>query len=170
MRQPDFTKLKRAEKTEIITKAVLRTLLIEGKGRRVGLPEINVNVSKGTPTLRIDVLEINRNSDYLIGYEVKSCISDFRADKKWGGYVKLVNKLYFVFDKVTYDKYKVEILKTLAGKAGIYIYSSTADWIYLETEPKPQITKHNKNIFRIMLFNYLLRTQIKESNTNGGQK
>lgn len=157
--------LSRSDKTSIITAAMMKNIYINGNGYRIGLPEINVNIGKNKNNLRIDILEINKRKNVLVGYEVKSCIQDFRTDKKWEKYLDLINQLYFVFDNETFENHKEEILEKIDDKAGIYIYNPDRDWIYFreggryfKLEPK------GEEFYRIILFNYLLRNAYKHFN------
>ena len=115
--------------------------------------------------MRIDVLQIDRNKNELDGYEIKSCIQDFRTDKKWNNYLELVNRLYFVFDDETYDKHEAEILEKIGDKAGIYIYNINTNWVQLKKGVA--ITKlplKNEEFYRTILFNYLFRNALKAMN------
>ncbi|MBE7708937.1 MAG: MmcB family DNA repair protein [Cyanobacteria bacterium SIG32] len=153
-----WEELSRKEKTDILTVAMLRNICIIGNGYRIGMREINVNIGKHKNNLRIDVLEINKRKNALVGYEIKSCIEDFRADKKWENYLTLINQLYFVFDSETFEKHNEEILQKIGNKAGVYTYSHNYNWItfvkggqYFQLEPK------DETFYRTILFNYLLR-------------
>lgn len=156
-----FNKLKRREKTKIITDCVLHHILINGNGTKIGLPEINVNIGKNKSNLRIDVLQIHKQKDELIGYEVKSCIADFRTDNKWDNYLGLVNYLYFIIDEDTYKQHEVEILAKIDNKCGLYLYNCERDWISVKFHSPYYESNNPENIYQVMLFNYLLRTQIK---------
>lgn len=154
----EWDALSRSDKTSIITTAMMRNIFINGNGYRIGMKEINVNIGKYKNNLRIDVLEINKRKNVLIGYEVKSCIQDFRTDKKWEKYLGLINQLYFVFDNETFEKHKEEILEKICDKAGVYTYNITTNWIsfvqsgkYFALEPKDEV------FYRTILFNYLWR-------------
>lgn len=145
-------------KIVIITVAVMRHLLINGNGYRIGLPEINVNIGKNKNNLRIDVLEINKRKNFLVGYEVKSCIQDFRTDKKWRNYLNLINQLYFVFDIKTFEKYKEEILQEIGNDAGICTYNPDREWISLQHGGRAfEVEEKDEKFYRTILFNYLWR-------------
>jgi hypothetical protein len=47
---------------------------------------------------RIDIMCLDFLSN-IVGVEVKSCLADFRADKKWREYLSHVNKMYFAFSQ-----------------------------------------------------------------------
>lgn len=97
-----------------ITRAVTSYLV----DRRYSIhPEIGVKNRR-----RLDILAVNMKG-HVIGCEVKSCIADFRSDKKWREYLPYVNKLYFAFDKVTWDKHKDFLVKTIGNEAGIVCVS-----------------------------------------------
>ena len=55
-----------------------------------------------------DVMEIKKSGNIII-YEVKSCIADFKADKKYHNYLKHCHLLYFVGDKKTIEHIKSEV-------------------------------------------------------------
>lgn len=165
MYKKDFKALSRADKAKLITNGVLKHILVRNQGRRIGLPEININVGKRTSKLRIDVLELHREKDYLIGYEVKSCISDFNNDEKWANYLSFVDGLYFVFDEDTFEKHREDILARLQGCAGVYTYSCEWDSLTFRQSHKFCQPKRHDNVYKLMLFNYLLRTQIKIINS-----
>ena len=161
----NWSELSRRDKTDIMTVAVMRHIFIRGNNHQIGMREINVNIGKHKSNLRIDVLQIDRNKNELDGYEVKSCIQDFRTDKKWHKYLELVNRLYFVFDSDTYDKHEDEILEKIGDKAGIYVYKNTGDWLILKKGVKlTELPAKNEEFYRIILFNYLYRKALNEMN------
>ena len=47
---------------------------------------------------RIDIMCLDFLSN-IVGVEVKSCLADFRADKKWRDYLSHCNKMYFAFSQ-----------------------------------------------------------------------
>lgn len=143
----------------------MRNIFINGNGRRIGVREINVNIGKNKSNMRIDVLEINRKGNILVGYEIKSCIQDFRTDKKWRNYLSIINQLYFVFDSSTYDKHKNEIMQSVGNDAGIYVYNEKTRFLRFEHGGK-FFTNEEKgaDFYRIILFNYLLRNAINYFN------
>lgn len=47
---------------------------------------------------RIDVLAIDLGAR-VIGIEVKSCLADYRTDKKWRSYLPYLNRMYMCFPK-----------------------------------------------------------------------
>lgn len=154
----EWKDLTRGEKTDIMTVAVMRHLYINGNGYRIGIREINVNIGKNKNNLRIDVLEINKRKNFLVGYEIKSCIQDFRTDKKWQKYLDLINQLYFVFDKETFEKHEEEILKVVGNKAGVYIYNPKSEWLEFRQGGRSfQIKDKDEMFYRTILFNYLWR-------------
>lgn len=161
----NWSELNRRDKTDMMTVAIMRNILIRGNNHQVGLREINVNIGKNKSNLRIDVLQIDRNKNELDGYEIKSCIQDFRTDKKWQNYLELVNRLYFVFDSDTYKKYKDEITEKIDNKAGIYVYNTTCGWLTLEQGGRyTELPPKNEEFYRIILFNYLFRKAMNEVN------
>ena len=163
----NWAELCRHDKTDIITVAVMLNIFMRGNNHQVGLREVNVNIGKNKNNLRIDVLQIDRNKNELDGYEIKSCIQDFRTDKKWQNYLELVNRLYFVFDSETYNKYKVEILEKINNKAGVYVYNTACVWLTLKQGCKyTELPPKNEEFYRKVLFNYLYRKALKE--INGG--
>lgn len=158
----NWNELSRSEKTDIMTCAVMRNILIRGNNQLVGLREINVNIGKGKSNLRIDVLQINKRKNELDGFEIKSCIQDFRSDKKWHKYLDLVNRLYFVFDTDTFNKHKKEIIKKIDGKAGIYTYNPKLKWVNLQEGAKyTELPPKDEVFYRTILFNYLFRNQLR---------
>ena len=154
----NWSELTRRDKTDIMTVSVMRNIFIRGNNHQIGLREVNVNIGKGKNNLRIDVLQIDRNKNELDGYEIKSCIQDFRTDKKWQNYLSLVNRLYFVFDEDTWDKHSAEILEKIDKKAGIYVYKPAGDWIMLiEGVKYTELPPKDEQFYRTILFNYLWR-------------
>jgi len=150
--------LTRRDKTDIMTVAVMRQIYINGNGYRIGMREINVNIGKHKNNLRIDVLEINKRKNFLVGYEVKSCIQDFRTDKKWRNYLNLINQLYFVFDKKTFETYKEEILEAIGNDAGVYTYDPDRAWLTFQQGGKAfQVEEKGELFYRTILYNYLWR-------------
>lgn len=158
-----WEELTRGDKTSIMTAAIMRHIFINGNGCKVGMREINVNIGKNKSNLRIDVLEINRNSNTLIGYEVKSCIQDFRTDKKWRKYLELINYLFFVFDNETYEKHKEEILEKIGDAAGIYVYyPKYCRFIFEKGCAMYNVAEKDVEFYKTILFNYLWRKAQKE--------
>lgn len=154
----NWKELTRRDKTDIMVTDVMRHIYITGHCQKIGMREINVNVGKNKSNLRIDVLEINRKKNELVGYEIKSCIADFRSDKKWEKYLNLVNQLYFVFDCETFEKHKEEILSKIGNKAGIYKYNPKSHWLILVLGVKfTELPQKDEVFFRTILFNYLFR-------------
>lgn len=153
-----YDELTRGDKTSVISACLMKHILLNGHNLKVGLREINVNIGKGKPNLRIDVLEINKKKNELVGYEIKSCIQDFRTDKKWEKYLDLVNQLYFVFDDKTFNDHEEEILEKVKNKAGIYIYNTKCKWICLKQGVKfTELPEKTEEFYRTILFNYLFR-------------
>jgi|LGOV01.1.fsa_nt_gb hypothetical protein len=62
----------------------------------VGLPVLE----EWATTMFADVMEVKKSGNIVI-YEVKSCIADFQADKKYHNYLKQCHLLYFVADEKT---------------------------------------------------------------------
>lgn len=60
--------------------------------------------------LRADFLALNTKREIII-VEVKSCVQDFRTDKKWHKYLPYCNKLYFALPFDVWEKLKSEIPK-----------------------------------------------------------
>ena len=60
--------------------------------------------------LRADFLALNTKREIII-VEVKSCVQDFRTDKKWHKYLPYCNKLYFALTPKVWEKLKTEIPK-----------------------------------------------------------
>jgi translation elongation factor P/translation initiation factor 5A len=161
----NWSELNRHDKTDIMTVAVMKNIFIRGNNHQVGLREINVNIGKNKSNLRIDVLQIDRNKNDLDGYEIKSCIQDFRTDKKWHKYLDLINRLYFVFDSETYKKYEDEIIEKIGNRAGIYVYNITGGYLTLKDGCKyTELPPKNEEFYRKILFNYLYRKAMNEVN------
>ena len=153
-----WDELSRRDKTDIMTVAVMRQIYINGHNYRIGMREINDNIGKHKNNLRIDVLEINKKKNFLVGYEIKSCIQDFRTDKKWRNYLNLINQLYFVIDSKTFEKYKDEILQEIGNDAGVYTYNPDFAWLTLQHGGRAfQIEEKDETFYRTILFNYLWR-------------
>jgi hypothetical protein len=45
---------------------------------------------------RLDAVCMNFKSNF-VGLEIKSCLADYRTDKKWRNYLPYVNQFYFLF-------------------------------------------------------------------------
>lgn len=69
---------------------------------------------------RLDIIALNTKG-HLIGIEVKSCIADFKTDKKWRDYLPFVNQLYFIFDEATWNKHSKVLKESIGKDAGIMI-------------------------------------------------
>lgn len=154
----NWNELCRRDKTDIMTVAVMRNIFLRGNNHQIGMREINVNIGKRKNNLRIDVLQIDRNKNELDAYEIKSCIQDFRTDKKWHNYLSLVNRLYFVFDEDTYEKHEKEILEKIDNKAGIYVYKPVGEFLILKQGVRlTELPPKDEEFYRKILFNYLFR-------------
>lgn len=66
---------------------------------------------------RVDFVALNYKADIVV-CEVKSSLSDYRADKKWREYLPFCNRFYFVLDETTFETIKDE-LKELHKETGI---------------------------------------------------
>lgn len=76
---------------------------------------------------RLDAMCIDFKSN-ITGVEVKSCLADFRSDKKWRKYLSHVNKLYFMFPPSVIKSRKFAEIKAeiKAAGAGILTLSETS--------------------------------------------
>lgn len=59
---------------------------------------------------RLDALCLNYRGE-MIGVEVKSCLADYRTDKKWRTYLPYTNKLYFLFPPSVIESRKFPEIK-----------------------------------------------------------
>ena len=72
--------------TQLVTRGVCRMLEDLGFGT---LTEFKLSNGR-----RVDVMAIDRNGDFVI-VEVKSSVSDYRADRKWQEYLAFSERFYF---------------------------------------------------------------------------
>lgn len=86
---------------------------------------------------RLDALVIDYPGNFM-GVEIKSCLADFRADKKWRDYLPHVNKLYFLFaPSITKSRCYPEIREELKAEGvGILILSETTGRISCSQKAK----------------------------------
>lgn len=76
--------------------------------------------------LKADVLAFNYRLNFII-LEVKSCIADFRGDKKWKNYLTYSHKMYFVMIKDTFDRLRKEELEELKDAGcGVLVLCETS--------------------------------------------
>lgn len=61
------------------------------------------------------------DKDNFIIVEVKSCLADFRADKKWQNYFRFCNQFFFAVDR----EFPVDKIKDEIGRAGILVFDGT---------------------------------------------
>ena len=73
---------------------------------------------------RIDMIALSLSSQ-VIGIEVKSCLADFRADKKWRNYLAHTNKFYFCFPPSVLQSRKFAEIKAELKSEGIGILALT---------------------------------------------
>lgn len=64
-----------------------------------------------------DVYEITKENKVII-YEVKSCLSDYRSDKKWHNYLDFCDLFYFVSTKDVIEVIKNEV----PSHVGLYVF------------------------------------------------
>ncbi|MGB7976242.1 MAG: MmcB family DNA repair protein [Roseiarcus sp.] len=76
----------------MIARGVRRLLLARGFSSVTELPL--------TDGRRADIAAVNRDGEVLI-VEIKSCASDFRADRKWRDYAACCDRLYFAISERT---------------------------------------------------------------------
>ncbi|MEE2996105.1 MAG: MmcB family DNA repair protein [Pseudomonadota bacterium] len=81
-----ITYLDAPKTTQLITRGVCRMLQNLGFGT---LTEFKLSSGR-----RVDVMAIDRNGDFVI-VEVKSSVSDYRADRKWQEYLAFSERFYF---------------------------------------------------------------------------
>lgn len=99
----NVSSLSRPEKTTRITECAQRYLIDRGFSCHV---EIGV-CPRGR--LRADILAVTTKASLTV-IEVKSCISDFRTDKKWHKYLTYCNKFYFAVDANFWSVHKSELI------------------------------------------------------------
>ena len=76
---------------------------------------------------RLDALVVDYPGNFT-GVEIKSCLADFRSDKKWRSYLPFTNKLYFLFaPSITKSRCYPEIRAELKAEGvGILVLSETS--------------------------------------------
>jgi len=154
----------RKEITAILTDTTLRHIRYRRQSG-VGIPEMNICRGQNYRSLRIDVLEIDYKckSDYLIGYEIKSCMADFRSDKKMFQYLEFVNGLVVVFPEKVYQDNMAEINVKLQHKSiGIATVDENSNRAYLDFCRRIRYlndTKVDKSFYKWILFKYARRMQ-----------
>lgn len=86
-----------------------------------------------------DVIEIDRNNKVII-YEIKSCLQDFRRDKKWQNYLQYCDLFYFVAPFEVIQKIKDELPKNV----GLYNFGNSYHGYQISCERSSR--KHGKKI------------------------
>lgn len=113
----DFTSLSRPDTTHILAE---RVALYWIKRRFSSHMEVGL-LKRGR--LRADVLSLNTKGQIEI-VEVKSCLADYRSDKKWEKYLKFCNKFYFCIPCVLYEKHGAKIWSEIKDSgAGLMVCS-----------------------------------------------
>lgn len=87
---------------------------------------------------RIDLIALNTKGQ-LIGCEVKSCVADYKTDKKWRNYLPYVNKMYMVFSEKLYSnsKFMAKVGPELKAEGvGIMVLSEKSGHIYVAKNAK----------------------------------
>lgn len=70
--------------------------------REVGLPLYHGDKRvPGFTKQRADFIAVQSRTNQVVIVETKSCLQDFKSDKKWRGYLKHCNKFYFCADQDT---------------------------------------------------------------------
>lgn len=89
-------KLSRGQVTEVLHEAVkfYFVKLMYSVHREVGVLRWGA--------ARLDVMALDLASR-ITGVEVKSCLADYRSDKKWRSYLPYVNRMYMCFPKSVID-------------------------------------------------------------------
>lgn len=87
---------------------------------------------------RLDILALNTKGD-LIGCEVKSCVADYRSDKKWRTYLPYTNKMYMVFSEALWakEKFRKKVSKELKEHGvGVLVLSEKSGYIRVAQNAK----------------------------------
>jgi hypothetical protein len=141
VKQEKPEKLGRREITTILTRAVTKYMAKKNLSCHC---EIGI-IPGGTR--RIDVLALNMKA-HFIGIEVKSCIADYRADKKWRDYLPFTNKFYFIFPQSIYDNKKqyAKILEDIGDTGvGVMILDERYGRVrVVRNAKKRKVSKENK--------------------------
>lgn len=69
---------------------------------------------------RLDAMCIDYKTN-IVGVEVKSCLADYRTDKKWKKYLSHCNKLYFCFPPSVIKSRKFPEIKAELAEHGVGI-------------------------------------------------
>jgi hypothetical protein len=78
---------------------------------------------------RADVLAISLKG-HLVAHEIKSCMADYTTDKKKWSYRPYIERLYLIFDHLTYEKHKSKLdLECRANNAGIMVLSPKTGYL-----------------------------------------
>lgn len=97
--------------------------------------------------LRADFLALNIKRQIII-VEVKSCVEDFKTDKKWRKYLPYCNKLYFALTPDVWDKLKAEIPQGI----GVMITSGYGITIVQNAKNRPVDLEHQLEILTRLAF------------------
>lgn len=123
------------------------------KMRRAVYFEIGLN-RRGK--LRADVFVLAMTGHIVI-VEVKSSVTDFRADTKMEGYLEFCNQFYLAMPKPVYERVKAKI--TIEG-AGVFILSEDGTKI-VKTLPAK-----NYQVEQDVSYNLAIRAAFRNSDTN----
>lgn len=88
----------------------------------------------------------------FVGIEIKSCIADYRTDKKWRDYVKHVNSMYFCFPPSVIESRLFPEIKAEIKAEGVGILCLTDGKIrVLQNAKKREIPEHEKHTMLVKM-------------------
>lgn len=133
-------------KSSIINKRIFKGSVIVDE---VGLPIKN----SWDKNFYADAMEITKDNKIII-YEVKSCLSDYRSDKKWMNYLQFCDLFYFIASKEVIAVIKEEVPKTV----GLYTFYQSGNKTYLECTRVAR--KHGEKIDSIGIKEHLYQVNV----------
>ena len=97
--------------------------------------------------LRADFLALNTKRQIVI-VEVKSCVQDFRTDKKWRKYLPYCNKLYFALTPEVWERLKTEIPQGI----GVMVTNGYGVTVVQNAKTRPVDLDHQLEILTRLAF------------------
>lgn len=115
--------------------------------------------------LRADVIATNMGAWVEI-IEVKSSVADFRSDKKWEGYRKFCDRLWFAMAAPVYAKVKDDIPKGI----GVYVVGPNSIKVVQKSRIKEMDGKLRLNIMARMAYRSADATLHQRKSKHAGRK
>lgn len=132
--------MSRKDITTLLGKAAIGHLVKKGYGVN---KELAV-VAKGRR--KVDIIGVNLKGNIIV-IEIKSCLKDFKDDKKWQEYLPYCNQFYFLFTQVAWTQVK-PIFHDIKGVGVLILCPETG---YLTTVKPSRKREMDASIYQSIL-------------------